>query len=448
MVNNKVKKLSHKSLLGQQGANLIEQILIEMGQVWRPTAVHDTGVDGTMELRDPVTEEVFNRHIHIQSKATNGNWESETAQTFVYRVREEDLNYWLRGNLPVILIVSRPTTKEAYWISINKYFQEPKIRAAKKVEFHKDQDRFDKDTLPKLRDLAIPAERGIYKPPLRKEEELVSNLLQVREFPKRLYIAETDFRRRKELIDWMTRQGIQGKREWLLKNERIFSFYDLSEYPWTEITNRGAVEDFDTEEWAASNNEDKLKEWVELLNTCLKSKLIREGIRYENELKYELFYFLPNRERKQRFFKYQSQQNETRREVVKPITNKKLKTLLCYRHSAIEAHFCRFDHTWHLEVSPTYYYTSDGKNPYRFHSDQLAGIKRLEHNESVLGQLIMWERLLTDRGDIFRYEYPLLRFDGLRRFKVGLGISDDLWLPVDEEAASEDDDLDIQGSLL
>ena len=444
----KTKKLSHKSLLGQQGANLIERILIEMGQVWRPTVVHDTGVDGTLEFRDPLTAEVFNRHIHIQSKATNGQWESETAKGFIYRVREEDLNYWLRGNLPVILVVSRPRTNEAYWVSINNDFHEPKSRAAKKIEFHKDQDSFDKEALSKLRDLAIPAEKGIYKPPLRKEEELVSNLLQVRDFPKTLYVAGTQFRKRKELIDLMSQHGIQGKREWILKNERIFSFYDLNEYPWTEISDLGTMEDFDTQEWAESDDEDKLKEWVELLNTCLRGKLFREGIRYQHESQFKFYYFLPNRDRKQRFYRYHSQQNETRREVVKPITNKKLKTLLCYRHSAMEARFSRFDSLWHLEVSPTYFYTCDGEKPYMFHGDQLAGIKRLEHNESVLGQLIMWERLLTDRGDIFRHEYPLLRFDGLRRFTVGQGISDDLWLPVEEEAAIEDEDIEVQGSLL
>lgn len=443
-----MKKLSHKSLLGQQGANLIERILLDMGQVWRPTVIHDTGVDGTMELRDPSTTEVFNRHIHVQSKATSSSWESETDQSFVFRIREEDLSYWLRGNLPVILVVSRPKTNEAYWISINHYFHESKIRATKKIEFNKVQNRFDKDVLPKLRDLAIPAEKGIYKPPLKKEEELVSNLLQVRDYPQKLFIAETKFRKRKELNDWMSEHGIQGKREWILKNERIFSFYDLREYPWTDISECSTVDDFDTQEWTNSDDEDKLRQWVELLNTCLRGKLTREGIRYQHESQFKLFYFLPNRDRKQRFYKYHSQEKETRREVVKPITNKKTKTMLCYRHSAMEGRFHKFNGHWYLEVSPTYFYTCDGEKPYLYHGDQLAGIKRLERNESVLGQLIMWERLLTDRGDIFRQEYPLIRFDGLLRFTVGQGISDDLWLPVEEEAAYEDEDIETTGSLL
>jgi hypothetical protein len=443
----KAKNLSHKSLLGQLGANFIERVVSEMGQVWRPTAVHDTGIDGMVEFRDPTTGDVYNRYIQVQSKATSGSFESESSDSFVYRIREEDLIYWLRGNLPVILVVSRPATNEAYWVSIKHYFREQKVKASRKIEFNKNKDRFDKDALPQLMDLAISEEKGIYKPPLRREEELVSNLLQVRSYQKALYIAETPFRKRKDLNAWLSEHGGNGKREWILKNERIFSFYDLREYPWTEVVDQETVEDFDSREWADSDDESKMREWVELLNTCLRSKLFRENIRFQHESQFRFFYFLPNRDGKPRLYRYQSQQKETQREVVKPLVNKKTGELFCFRHSAMETRFYRFDMDWYLEVSPTYFYTSDGKLPYLFHGDKLAGIKRLEHNESVLGQLIMWERLLTDRGDILRQEYSMLRFDELLRFIVGQGISDDLWLPVKEEIMSDDENTDTSGGL-
>lgn len=442
------KSLAHKSLLGQQGANLIERIVADMGQVWRPTVVHDTGVDGTVEFRDAVTGEVSNTHIQVQSKATSTAWESENAERFVYRVREEDLAYWLRGNLHVILVVSRPSSEEAYWISIKGYFDDPKRRASRKVEFSKTDNRFDKNCLPRLRALSTHLESGIYKPPLRKEEELVSNLLQIRSYPKVLYVGETQFRKRKELNDWLIERKIQGRREWIIKNERIFSFHDLREYPWTEIVDRGTVEDFDTREWSDSEDHDKTREWVELLNTCLRGKLSREGIRFQHEPGFKLYYFGANSDGKPRFFRYQSQQKQSKREVVKLISNKKTGDVMCFRHSAMEGRFHRFDGLWYLEVNPTYFYSDKGDTPYRFHGDQLSGIKRLERNESVLGQLIMWERLLTDRGDIFHPEYPMLRFDGLIRCTVNLGIEDELWLPVESGVEPDEEEFDPNGSLL
>lgn len=442
-----MKKLSHKSLLGQQGANLIEQIAATMGQVWRPTNVHDTGVDGTIEFRDPSTGEVSNRHIQVQSKATDSSWESETEAGFVYRVRKDDLDYWLRGNLPVVLVVSRPRTSEAYWVSIKNYFQEDRIRTTGKIEFRKDRDQFDKSALHKLIDLAIPAEKGIYKPPLRRDEELVSNLLAVRVFPKTLYIAETPFRRGGELHSWLVEHGIFGKREWILRNGSICSFYNLSEYPWIEIADQGTVKDFDTREWANAADEDRLREWTELLNTCLRAKLSREGIRFQHEAKFRFYYFLLPENKMPRFYRYYSQQKETRRKVVCLLTNKKTGDLLCYRHAAMKGRFYRFDGLWYLEINPTYFFTVNGKTPYMYYEDKLAGIKRLERNESVLGQLVMWERLLTDRGDIFHSEYPLLKFDGLCRFPVWQGIVDELWLPVEEEVATDEDDTELTGEL-
>lgn len=40
-----MKRLLATTLIGQQGVNLIERRLLAMGQVWRPTAIHDTGVE-------------------------------------------------------------------------------------------------------------------------------------------------------------------------------------------------------------------------------------------------------------------------------------------------------------------------------------------------------------------------------------------------------------------
>lgn len=435
----KTKKLSHKSLLGQYGANHIERIINEMGQVWRPTTVHDTGVDGTLEFRDVGTGEVSNQHIQIQSKATDLAWEAENAISFTYRARQEDLDYWLRGNLPVILIVSRPKDSVAYWISINQYFADAKAMQSRKIIFNKKENIFDVNCLSKLQLLASTVQAGYYTPPLRKSEELVTNLLPVSHFPKTLYIAETTYRKPKELNDWLLANNVMGKREWILRNERIYSFHDLSHYPWTEICDRGTLEDFDTREWSDSDDPDKLREWVELLNALLRNKLGTEAIVFNSGKQFKFYYF-KNWEGKTREYKYLSQSNNTDREVVKKIINKKTNELMCFRHSAVETNFHRFDGLWYLRIAPTYFYTLDGKQPYMYHEDQLAGIKRLEHNESVLGQTIMWERILTDaaQSDLYKSSYHFLKFEALIRQEVNQGIDDSLWLPVADNLLEEE----------
>jgi hypothetical protein len=69
---------------------------------------------------------------------------------------ERDLDYWLGGNAPVILIVSRPNSNEAYWIPIKDYFRDPIRQKQRKVLFDKRTDRFDLHCRDRLARLAIP----------------------------------------------------------------------------------------------------------------------------------------------------------------------------------------------------------------------------------------------------------------------------------------------------
>jgi len=80
------KTIGQRSLLGQQGINLIEKIVLEMGFAWHPTNQSlEVGLDGFIEIRDPTTGEAFNTVIFVQSKATEGEFTAETS--IVLRVR-------------------------------------------------------------------------------------------------------------------------------------------------------------------------------------------------------------------------------------------------------------------------------------------------------------------------------------------------------------------------
>jgi hypothetical protein len=57
-----MKKLSTQSLIGQQGINLFERIVLEMQYAWRPTPGFDVGVDGEIEACDPITDAATNSY--------------------------------------------------------------------------------------------------------------------------------------------------------------------------------------------------------------------------------------------------------------------------------------------------------------------------------------------------------------------------------------------------
>ena len=190
------KKIHCSSVIGQQGVNLIEKVVLEMGYLWYPTGGTEAGIDGSIEIRDPETGEVANSIVQVQSKATANPFQAETESGFDYLCSEKDLDYWMRGNAPVILVVSRPQSEEAYWVSIKDYFADPKRRAARKVRFDKTRDRFDEGCAAALVELAVPRDAGLYFAPPPVTELVYSNLLRVSHFPERLYVGQTDYRDR------------------------------------------------------------------------------------------------------------------------------------------------------------------------------------------------------------------------------------------------------------
>lgn len=427
------KKIDQRDITGDRGIALIHSIVGEMGFVWNPTGI-EAGIDGYIEIRDTVTGEMTNFIIQVQSKATEKDFQAETSDGFDYYCEARDIDYWMGGNAPVILIRSRPSTNEAYWVSIKDYFQDISRRATKKIHFDKIKDRFDAKCRDSLVELAKPSISGIYLAPLPKTEKLVSNLLPVLSFAEKIYVAETKYRSPKTL--WEKLRGLvkEPGSEWALNNKQIISFYDLNEFPWSEIC-LGAAEEFDTEEWAYSTELEKRNIFIQLLNLALSQKLSPE-VRLEKKFGYYFFAATKNLTPKE--LNYKSLIQNTSRVVFQGYKKKKDPTQIShYRHSAFFGQFYCFDNKWYLEISPTYHFTWDGYKPSLFREDQLTGIKQLERNSAVLGQVVMWGEYLKDKSDLFSKPYPFLQFGSVVQFEIQAGFDDKTWLKKEEREESD-----------
>lgn len=119
---SKRKQIDQRDITGQKGINLIEKTVLGMGCLWHPTNL-EAGIDGLIEIRDPATGVVTNCILQVQSKATTKPFQAETDSAFSYYCRQEDLDFWLGGNTPVILVCSRPDDDQAYWVHVQERFQ-------------------------------------------------------------------------------------------------------------------------------------------------------------------------------------------------------------------------------------------------------------------------------------------------------------------------------------
>src|SRR5271155_983704 len=116
------KTLSSTGQTGQQGVNFIEGILLKMGSRWTPSGPNEVGIDGYIELFDPVKRVPLGLNLAVQSKVVSSM--RHAVGEFRYSCDPSDLQYWLKTDLPVILIVSDPETQQGYWVSIPEVFKD------------------------------------------------------------------------------------------------------------------------------------------------------------------------------------------------------------------------------------------------------------------------------------------------------------------------------------
>lgn len=432
-----MKKLSSQSLIGQQGVNLVERIVLEMKYAWRSTPGFDVGIDGEIEVCDPVTGEATNTYIKVQVKSTSQPFTAETPNSLEYICSPKDLEYWLRGNAPVILVVCRPEDNEAYWVSIKDYFRDPTIQKTRKVIFDKSKQRLTKDSAAVLKNLALPADSGIYFSPLDTTETLYTNLLKVKSVADTIYVAVTDKTKNSEIWDTFKQLNVKVGGEWILKNRTITSFHPLDEYPFSEVCDPGSCERFDVDEWSETEDEDKRRDYVQLLNRALHERAWQLKLKYHNEHGY-YFYRAPLKFNTIHI-DYQSIKRRAKREVFKQYFGKKDVSRKTYcRHAAFKGHFLRSDNQWFLEITPTYHFTKNGVDDYSYRDETLKGIKRLERNPAVVGQLLMWADLLRRPiKNLFENEYPFLSFGELETVDVNAGIPDNIWYAAEEDLERE-----------
>jgi len=436
---HKHKQITRNQITGQRGVNLVEQIVLEMGFVWHPTnSSLESGIDGIIEIRDPATGETTNNIIQVQVKATEQKWISDTPKTFVYSCRLKDIDYWMKSNTPVILVAVSPNRKEAYWANVREVFSDSTKRNEKKVAFEKATRRFTASAASELMKLAVPKDVGPYLPATEHEELLYSNLLEVESFPPSIYGASTDYRAHEEIFDWEKKNGINLPSGWLLAEKMIRSVHDLREEPWTQICDRGSVEQFGIDEWSDSDDPDIQREFVRLMNQTLRRDMYIRHLWYSKE---EQCFFFPARrtdsgEPEPRKYHYKSLRTWTSREVVSSHRNPETEKVAYYRHNAMKGDFLRINKKWYLAIIPHYIYTIDGKTIYPYSEDLLSGIKRIERQSAVFGQTIMWKHKLTSPPDRTFFdddskERPLIVFGDLLNLKSGRGLDDQSWLKDD-----------------
>ncbi len=385
----------------------------------------DAGIDGFIELRDAATGEASNSWIAVQSKART-QLEKETEHTFEFTCTPRDLEYWQRGNMSVLLVVSRPDTDEAWWMPVKDYFRDPSRQNARRIVFDKRANSLVEPSRDQLLQVAQVAGAGTYFRPSPKWEYLHSNLLVVKRLPACIYRAHAIQKDPREVMQALRDKVRYAPREWFLHGNGIYTVHDLRDEPWISVCDRGTIETIETEEWSDSDNPETRRHFVWLLNDCLRSFCGRIGMKYDRDA--NVLYFKRTEDLSPRRKKYRSRKQSASRVVFREYRSKKDPSKVAYyRHVGFEARFRRFDGQWCLEINPTYRFTSDGEQPHPYREEYLSKIKSIEGSGAVGGIVTMFAALLSDREGLFAENYPHLGFGRLLGVDFPVGIDDSMW---------------------
>jgi Domain of unknown function (DUF4365) len=432
-----VKKIGNSDIIGQRGMAHIEGVILSMGFMFYPTGGVEAGIDGFVELRDVETSEVGNLLIQVQGKATERErLPGETETVFDWPCSDADIAYWTQGTAPVLLVVVHLKTGKAYWKSINEWFADPERMKSRKVEFNKIEDEFTADAKAAITAVAFSVRPGASSPSVRIHEKLLTNLVGVKFAPK-LYWAPTNHASDKSFGAALRQLDARVGSEWIVRSKSVLSFHDLDRWPWNELCEAEALEEFDVDEWSESDDEDRQRDFVALLNRAI-GEFVRPTLYHDRSTGF--FYFPKPRARDSLNFAYRSLHNTTTRRVVGHYGKKKADPSkpAYFRHSAFGHRFVRLGDAWFVEITPTYHFTHNGRDDDNWAGERLKKIKELENNAAVMGQFVMWRDFLITQGvgDLLDDHYQFLSFFEIEHFEVDVGIPDKLWKAQEADPSS------------
>lgn len=412
------KTVTKATLIGERGVALVHRRCGEMGYLFHPRRI-DHGIDGDIELVDTNDGSALNLVLLVQSKAQDQPFAGETADSFHYVCDGRDLDYWLEGNAPVILVFSHPAQQAAWWVHVQGAFADAGSRQTRRVVVDKRTQRFDASAATALLRLAVPANTVSSLRPPPREEELVTNLLPVVEVPASIFLAPAaadDYAAAWALLPEPHPRAIA----WILSAGELVAFADPDANGLGALC-AGPVRRIATTEWSASRTTDTQHRFSHLLSAVVEHS--HPELRWHAARKH--LHFRASDDLSPR--KAGRRPGAPGRTVFGPHKAKSdPERVSYYHHAAVRLRFRRLDGAWYCVLEPDYCFTADGKVEASFADSLLAGIKRFERHAAVEGWTAMWAVHLQGDADLYQPPRPV-RLGAPVCLPVARGIDERWW---------------------
>ncbi|WP_419933094.1 DUF4365 domain-containing protein [Candidatus Poriferisodalis sp.] len=428
------KTYTESDQIGEEGQRLAALTVTQLGHIWHDRRV-DHGVDGAIELVDPLRRAASNVHLMVQSKATAKRFPGETTSSFHLLLDANDVTYWRGGSNRVVVVCSKPRDGDIWWAPVDRATPPPPGRKSWRIEFDKEQDRLDASTVDQLLTWAANDRPGQeISGRQRRTEILETNLLQITDMPQEIFFGPTWQSNIRRLGPALRERGYM-RTDWILRGGQIYSFTRPRQGGLRDFLD-GGFETIDTREWAQSKDSDTTSMFADLLRQALLEQEHR-NLRYHS--KKRLFVFRSPRDGRDAL-RVKVAPNKPGRTVYQRYfkDDKETEPKDC-RHYAAAVRFVDTDVGWAAEINPTYHFTFDGQRDLPWGEDRVKGMKKIEKNAAVRGLTGFWGEYLGRPPELGEGQRPL-QFGHLMQLQVEVGINDKDWRPSggDEEGHADD----------
>lgn len=328
--------------------------------LWRPETVNDFGIDGEVELTAKNANgklEATGEILKIQIKSTlRGSYiHKETDTSFEFRPREEDVEYWNKHKLDVVLVIFDDNANRLYAKKILKidegYFKqnipivigkEENILSIGKNEF---LEKFS----------------GSFKQRINHnvKERLSSNIFKFTRLPKFIYQFEPKINNAKEIFEKIesTERPV-----FLFQSKKLHTFFNPSGFAKfrDEAIDYSTKKELSVRELLKDSDTRRLV--TELMNLEFKQFCYAEKIGFNKQ--YNRYFFMAKSKTLKNRIEYYDSKSGKRKDTHRTVvTFKEYKTRSFYRHFAFETKYIINDEGFFMVINPQYLFTNDGFNP-------------------------------------------------------------------------------------
>jgi hypothetical protein len=354
------KTIQESHIIAERGVNAFADYCNRHNpyMLWRPENINDFGIDGEVELAAKNSNgkvEPTGEIIKIQIKATEtGSYiKNETEKSFDFHARPEDIDYWNKHSLSVILIIFDAAKESLFGKKIdNKDILTSKSYQA--IILDKELNKLVSGDNSFTQKFSAAFKTRIN---FDTQESISTNIFKFSKLPTFIYAFETKIKKEEAVYKKLERQFYPP---YIIKENKIFSFIRPEFYPdFKNLTIKNKTTKVDCIPFKPFLKDSITHQYsIELLNKVFKDFAGSKGVYFNNQ--YKRYYFALKKELTERSELYLTRHK--RRMDRKVAIYKKYIVTEFFRHFGFANNYIFNEEGLFMIFNPKLLFTSDRKN--------------------------------------------------------------------------------------